>query len=134
MPKGRRPPAELARAYLKHHRTQAKGDFWAFEEVGDRVTSDDAAPEDAWAVVLALVVEADEDSLGYVGAGPLEDFVRRVGTAFIDQIEAESRRDPKFHRCLGRVWLSHGDLPPAILSRVVTASGHAIRPLGTRET
>ena len=51
---GKRPVVELARAYLKHHRTRAQQDSWAFDEVLQRVSLGPADPEDAWNVVLAL--------------------------------------------------------------------------------
>jgi len=131
--RGRRPVAELAAAYLKHHRTKADKDFWAFDEVQERVVFDAPDPEDAWSLVNALIAAADEEALGYVAAGPLENFVRRFAPEMIGRIEESSRRDPKFRAALGAIWLSHGDLPPAILERLVRASNGQIRPLGSRD-
>jgi hypothetical protein len=125
---GRRPAPELARAYLKHHRTQDPADFWAFDEVFDRVTNGDD-PHRAWELVLALVEAADDTNLEYVGAGPLEDLVKRFALKLIGEIEIQARRDPKFRRCLGAVWLSQGSLPADVLSRVVAASNGQIVPL-----
>ena len=126
--RGRRPASELARAYLKHHRTKDAADFWAFEEVLERVAMGDD-PDAAWDLVLALVEAADESNLGYVGAGPLEDFVVHFGARCISDIETQARRDPKFRACLGAIWLSTGTLPAPILARVVTASNGRIVPL-----
>jgi hypothetical protein len=125
---GRRPAPELARAYLKHHRTQDEADFWAFDEVADRVTYGED-PHRAWELVLALVEAAEDTNLGYVGAGPLEDLVTRFGPQLIAEIESQARRDPKFRACLGTIWLSKGNLPADILSRVVVASNGQIVPL-----
>jgi hypothetical protein len=66
VPKGRRPVAELAAAYLKHYRTKGDKDFWAVKEVDRRITSGAANQDDAWALVLALIEAADDDgTLGY---------------------------------------------------------------------
>jgi hypothetical protein len=119
---------------LKHYRTRAESDFWAFEEMLERVTYERADADDAWDLILALVSSAADDDLGYVGAGPVEEFVRRFGAERIEQLETQARRSPKFRAALGRIWLSHGDLPPAILERVVRASNGQIRPLGSRKT
>jgi hypothetical protein len=131
---GQRPAAELAKAYLKHHRTKADRDFWAYEEVSERTSGKRAEVTDAWTLVLALVSAAEDHALGYVAAGPVEDFVRRFGTQVIADIETAARRDPKFRAALGMIWLSHGDLPAETLQRVVKASNDQIRPLGSRGT
>jgi hypothetical protein len=134
MGRGRRPAAELANAYLQHYRTRAESDFWAFEEMLDRITYEAADVDDAWGLLLALVASARDEELGYVGAGPIEDFVRRFGALRIEQLETQARRDPRFRAALGRIWLSHDDLPPPVLERVVRASDGQIRPLGSRPT
>jgi hypothetical protein len=123
---GKRPVVELARGYLKYHRTRAAQDAWAFEEVLARIS---AEPDDAWNLVLALVTMADDESLGYIGAGPLEKLVRRFGSDLVDRVEDRAREDPRFRFCLGSVWLSEGELPPAVQDRVVRASGGRIKPL-----
>jgi hypothetical protein len=128
---GKRTVVELARGYLKHHRTRAAEDSWAFDEVRERVGLGAADPEDAWNVVLALVTMADDESLGYIGAGPLEQLVRRFGSALVERIEDRARQDPRFRFCLGSVWLSEGDLPLAVQDRVVSASGGRIKPMAS---
>jgi hypothetical protein len=80
---------------------------------------------------LALVEAADDRALGYVGAGPLEDFVLQFGQSSITRLEEQARRSPRFRECLSTIYLSHGSLPPAILERVVKASNGQIKPLGT---
>lgn len=123
------PVAKLAATYLREFAAHAAEDFWAVDEVNERVRhGDDLA--DAWAVTEALIEAADEESLGFVGAGPLEDFVRRFGARHILVIEARARQDPKFRACLGAIWLQPGDLAPDVLDRVVRASGGRIRPVG----
>jgi hypothetical protein len=118
---------ELVQAYLRWFSNRRDEDLWACEAVNARVAHA-ANPPDAWALVVALVAAADDDSLEFVGAGPLEDFVRNFGSSYIDTIEAAARADSKFSRCLGRVWLTQGDVPPDVLVRVVEASQGRIRP------
>jgi hypothetical protein len=77
---GKRPVVELARAYLKHHRTRAQQDSWAFDEVLQRVSLGPADPEDAWNVVLALVTMADEETLGYAIAHRVRPTLQMQGT------------------------------------------------------
>ena len=122
------PIPELAAAYLRQYRTGSDEDFWAVEEVQDRIRSA-RNPSDAWSVTLALVEAADDEALGYVGAGPLEDFVVTHGAPHIDWIEDAARRDPKFAACLASIWLSDDALPADIVARVVAASDGRIRPL-----
>ena len=130
---GKRPALELARGYLKYHRTRAVQDAWAFDEMLERVGLNSAEPDDAWSVVLALVTMADDESLGYIGAGPLESLVHHFGAQLVERIEERARQDPRFRICLGAVWLSEGGLPPEVQDRVVRASGGRIKPLPSRD-
>ena len=120
-------PKQLAQAYLQHMPSTSEND-WAYDELSDRVF-DQSNGADAWELILALVEGANEENLGIVGAGPLEDFVRIHGKSWVEPIETAARRDPKFRAALGCIWLSRGDLPPDVLDRVVVASGGAIHPL-----
>lgn len=120
--------SELSKAYLKHHETRTDSDFWAWEEIQKRVLWGED-PLAAWRLVQTLVSAAGDDALGYVAAGPLEDLVTAHAPALIHEIEAKARKDSKFREFLSLIWLSEGDLPPDILTRVVAASNHRIRPL-----
>ena len=120
--------SDVVQSYLRWFTTRSDEDLWACEEVNRRVI-DANSPHDAWALTLALVAAAEEEALEYVGAGPLEDFVRCFGRSHIEDIEVAARTDPKFCRCLGRIWLGQDDLPPDVLARVVEASLGWIRPL-----
>jgi hypothetical protein len=65
-------------------------------------------PDEAWERILALVACApDEEAIGYVGAGPLEDFLIAHGQAFIDRVEATAISDARFAACLATVWGSN---------------------------
>ena len=95
-------------------------DFWAFG-LGGRLAAND--PELAWAFVLALIETAPETELDYVGAGELEDFCWEVAPAFIDRIEAEAARNPRFRVALASVWPGAGTIPPETYSRIRAAAG-----------
>ena len=123
----------MAAAWLEHHRTRDDAHFWAWEEVDDRVGSADGL-EDGWDVTMRLIAEATEDDLQYVGAGPLEHYIRHHGTAAASRIEAQASEDPKFRACLGTIWLEYGDLPVETVDRIIRASGDRIKLLRSKPT
>jgi hypothetical protein len=65
-------------------------------------------PEACWAAILAILHRIGSESpnrlLAVLAAGPLEDLLAYHGEAFIDRVEAEARRDPRFGLLLGGVW------------------------------
>lgn len=62
-------------------------------------------PDAGWPVLLRLIARApDEEHLGYVAAGPLEDLIQGHGLAFVDRIAEQARRDPRFREALIGVW------------------------------
>lgn len=77
----------------------------------------DCRPNEAWMRILALVSQAEDHALGYVGAGPLEDLLSAHGNQVIPWLEVEAKRNPRLVRCMGAVW---GDscFEPEILQRV----------------
>src|SRR5215203_122458 len=92
--------SELVPAYVRHsvravQHIQPDPDFWTFDEVNDRVGASGTS-EDAWDLVTAILRAAPDESLGYIGAGPVEDMIRHHGSALVDWIEGEARRDPRF--------------------------------------
>jgi hypothetical protein len=77
---------------------------WVFGLV-DHVCTDD--PTRAIELIRALVSEAKNDEeLAYVGAGPLEDLLRRQGPEAIALIEREAAADRRFRFALAGVWPS----------------------------
>ena len=79
-----------------------------------------------WTITLELVAAASDDqSLANVAAGPLEDLLKREPQRFIDRVELQTRRDPKFRRCLTGVW----GLPTAIRERVLKYTSTVVDPL-----
>jgi hypothetical protein len=77
-------------------------------------------PDEAWERILALVAQAREESLGYVGAGPLEDLLSSHGQAFIGRVEVAAANDPRFAACLATV-LGHARFEPSVYERVQQA-------------
>jgi hypothetical protein len=58
----------------------------------------------AIAFICALVAEAQTDEdLAYIGAGPLEDLLRRQGPQAIDLVEREAAENPRFRFALAGV-------------------------------
>jgi hypothetical protein len=74
-------------------------------------------PDEAWERILALVAHAREESLCYVGAGPLEDLLSLHGRAIIGRVEAAAANDPRFAACLATVW-GYTRFEPSVYLRV----------------
>ena len=66
----------------------------------------EARPQTAWDFILDLVEAApNEDTLGWIGAGPLEDLLGTHGEAFISAAEERVKEDPRFLLSLQNVWM-----------------------------
>ena len=119
-------PNPLVDDWLAYHTAGSKATdsrFVAWEKVDDLLRRD---PEAGWALTLELVAAAPDDKLlANVAAGPLEDLLTRDPDGFIDRVELEARRDPKFRRCLTGVW----GLPPSIRERVLKYTVTVADPL-----
>jgi hypothetical protein len=114
------PAGEVAAAYLRYWRRLFPGpglemaelhddpDRWA-DDVIDRVGVFSAGTtievEYGWEIMLALVAAAaDDEELGHVAAGPVEDYLSVHGEAAIERVEAQATADAKFARMLRGVW------------------------------
>jgi len=68
----------------------------------DKIAS---TPQVAWGLILELVESApDDDALGWVGSGPLEDLLSEWGPDFIERVEVLTQSNDRFKRCLADVW------------------------------
>ncbi len=77
-------------------------------------------PEVAWLAILEIAKRdlSDEDK-ALLAAGPLEDLLSNHGPMFIDRVEVEARRNPRFSYLLGGVWRS--GMPENLWSRIQVA-------------
>lgn len=116
-------PNSLVNDWLAYHAAGSVAEdprFYAWEEVDDLVRRD---PEAGWALILELVAAAPDDKLlANVAAGPLEDLLTRDPHGFIERVELEAHRDPKFRRCLTGVWGLPASIQELVLKYTVTVT------------
>jgi hypothetical protein len=98
---------ELLKAYLAYQKAlqqdvEDHSRFWAVEAMWDLVEWE---PDGAWTFLLEMIERAEgEHALASIAAGPLENFLVTHGERFIERVEAEAARNPKFRRTLVGVW------------------------------
>jgi uncharacterized protein DUF6869 len=64
-------------------------------------------PETVWSAILKILEhELTDDQLALLAAGPMEDLLAQHGAQFIERVEAEAERNPRFNHLLGGVWRS----------------------------
>jgi len=64
-------------------------------------------PTEGWLIIRELVeVAPDDDSLRFLGASALEEFLKMCGEQFVCEVEAYAAESGKFRVALGNVWLS----------------------------
>ena len=64
-------------------------------------------PETLWLLILNIHGKDQSTRVQEVlSAGPVEDLLAKHGERFIDRVEAEAMKDPKFAHLLGGVWKS----------------------------
>ncbi|MEP6994935.1 MAG: DUF6869 domain-containing protein [Acidobacteriota bacterium] len=84
-------------------------------------------PEVAWELVLGLLERAtDDESLGWISAGPLEDLLCEHGLELVDHVEARAGSDPRFKKSLAGVGGSDR-MDPDVYARVRAAAGSSRR-------
>jgi hypothetical protein len=113
--------AELAREYLRQYAAgnPPDGDWAAWDEINRRVRE---APDDAWPVLLNLIIQAQDDAaLAYIAAGPLEDLLKHHCADVIERVEHQARTDARFRQCLAGVWVKVAD--KKLEGRLVAAMG-----------
>jgi hypothetical protein len=63
-------------------------------------------PEALWSFVLEVLRLAPAESvLSLLAAGPLEDLVQDHGSAFVDRMTVEAKRNERFAALLPKVWV-----------------------------
>lgn len=92
---------EIADTYFRNFELRRDEDFWAWEEVNERMRD----PEAGWRMIRILVDRAPSlQALGYVGAGPLEDLLP-YSLQFMDMVAAAARDDERLQFALSNVCL-----------------------------
>lgn len=92
--------------------------FWAWQIVADLLEDRDVS----WSMILDLLSAADDDeALGVVAAGPLEDWVKGHAVETIDRIEREADGSDRFRAALGGIWV-WSDLPDETFERDAAAA------------
>lgn len=80
-----------------------EGNFWAFSAISDLVGEE---PQLAWSLTLELLERADEEQIGSIAAGPLEDLIRGGALdAIWDEVTTKAHSDPRFAEALRGVWV-----------------------------
>nr|WP_315484937.1 hypothetical protein [uncultured Undibacterium sp.] len=92
--------------------------FWAVLKFFDLMSDE---PEICWKAILDILRRKPEDEvIGVLSAGPLEDLIKDHGGDFIDRIVLEASRNPDFKHSLGGVWKSGS---PEVWARVEAIRG-----------
>src|SRR5215469_7484675 len=94
----------LADSYLRHQATKSDDDFWAWQRVDEIVRAGDL--DRAWEITLLLLAKAPDDVLGYIAAGPLEDFIDGYANQGLDRAEQACNVDSRLQYALSGIWLS----------------------------
>jgi hypothetical protein len=81
--------------------------WWAWDSL-NRLC--DEAPLDAWPIIVRLVEMADNDELlEDIGAGPVEELLRKHGPLLLNDVQTLAASDPRFRQVLSHVWLAERD-------------------------
>lgn len=75
---------------------------WASDKMIDLALEN---PEELWDIILEILKrDPPTEVIEVLAAGPLEDYIAKLGEKVIDRVEAQSAADPKFKNLLGGVW------------------------------
>jgi hypothetical protein len=80
-------------------------------------------PRDAFERLLELLAAVPDDTVHYVGSGPLEDLINQYAPEIIGGLEDALPNHPRLQRAVLEVNLTRGSLPSAIETRLVAAFG-----------
>jgi hypothetical protein len=87
--------------YAPRNSAEAEATAWA-TDLYDLEYDD---PESLWLLILNIHGKDQSARVQEVlSAGPVEDLLAKHGEKFIDRVEAEAQKDPKFAKLLGGVW------------------------------
>jgi len=108
--------AYLAHAHTASHRlSRGEGSDWACDALDALVKND---PDAAWPLIVEIVNDAaDDPTLAYIAAGPLEELIVLHSSAVIDRIESTAATNGQLRRALSGVWLQ-GNVPSQVFERL----------------
>jgi hypothetical protein len=77
--------------------------FWAWEDVQERV---ERTPDDSLPLLVDLAEFcASAQALAYLGAGPVEDLVKRADDALFARMLTAAQKSARFRRALATIWI-----------------------------
>jgi len=75
---------------------------WASEKMIDLALEN---PEELWDPILEILKrDPPTEVIEVLAAGPLEDYIAKLGERVIDRVEVQAAADAKFRNLLGGVW------------------------------
>jgi hypothetical protein len=75
---------------------------WASDKAIDLMLED---PAELWDFILEVLRrDPPTEVIEVLAAGPLEDYIAKLGENVIDRVEDQAAADPKFRNLLGGVW------------------------------
>ncbi|BFM14748.1 hypothetical protein R50073_09310 [Maricurvus nonylphenolicus] len=95
-----------------------KADKSQYEWANDRVMDlTYEAPEDLWEIILVVLSKSPSNEvMEILAAGPLEDYLSKLGGVVIEKVEQQAKLDPAFANLLGGVWKN--DMSTEVWERV----------------
>lgn len=114
--------AAVSRAWVDYEAGSEKANEWGLHRVFE--ITDKAAIGEQWLLILSLCAAAkntDPEVVAVLGAGPLEDFIRRFGDDAMDLIEPQLESNPTLLFALAGVW--PGDEMRGRVARALAAHG-----------
>lgn len=91
---------------------------WASDKAIDLALEN---PEELWDLILEILKrDPPTDVIEVLAAGPLEDYIPKLGEKVIDRVEAQAAADPRFKSLLGGVW--RNSMSDEVWSRVQACS------------
>ena len=87
---------------------------WAVDRVMDLTYED---PDKLWEIILSVLSKNPSNSvMEILAAGPLEDYLAKLGERVIEKVEQQAKSDPAFATLLGGVW--QNDMSEEVWSRI----------------
>jgi hypothetical protein len=87
---------------------------WASEKMIDLALEN---PEELWDPILEILKrDPPTEVIEVLAAGPLEDYIAKLGERVIDRVEVQAAADAKFRNLLGGVW--RNSMSDAVWARV----------------